>query len=300
VKNRIPARIIQVYCAPAGESEELPLFAQAAVVNATSLHPEFDYVLFGRHEMEEFLKQEFPELQKVMASFSQPIQRFDFFRYLAVYRLGGFYFDVDVFLAQSLKPLLNEQCVFCFEELTISNFLRRNYGMDWELANYGFGAAPENPFLGAVIKNCIRALNEPVWAQQMMQGIPRAFRGLFHAPLLTGPGMVSRTLAENPQLARDVTVLFPDDVCDERTWHQFGNFGVHLQEGLWRSKDGYIRRRLANRWEAWARRRLHRESRALGKTRSLPMPDDRGPRTDDRTQTDEEAARIHEPTMKIG
>ena len=151
MQSGIPARIIQVYCPPVDGSEELPLLNESAVNSIKLLHPEFEHVLFGRRQIEEFIEAEFPEFKPVLASFHRPIQRFDFFRYLAVYRLGGFYFDLDVFLARSLKPLLNHECVFSFEELTISNFLRRNYEMDWEVANYGFGAAPENPFLGAII-----------------------------------------------------------------------------------------------------------------------------------------------------
>ena len=269
--NKIPARIIHVHCPQAGESPELPLLNQAAIAHAKSLHPDFEHVLFGRREMEEFVREELPEFQAAMASFSQPIQRFDFFRYLAVYRLGGFYFDLDVLLARSVRPLLNHKCVFSFEELTVSDFLRRRYGMDWEVANYAFGAAPQNPFVGALIENCVRVLSEPSWPQQMMQGVPRAIRELLVAPFSTGPGMVSRTLAENPHLAKDVTILFPEDVCDESTWHQFGNFGVHLQQGGWRSRHGRARRRLGNLWESWVRRRLHRESRARGKSRSLPL-----------------------------
>jgi hypothetical protein len=111
-----------------------------------------------------------------------------------------------------------------------------------------------------------------------MKGVPRAIRELLIVPFTTGPAMVSRTLVENPHLAKDVTILFPEDVCDESAWHQFGNFGVHLQQGAWRSRHGYVRRRLANLWESWMRRRLHRESRARGKSRSLPPTSDVGGR----------------------
>src|SRR5207248_1334021 len=136
------------------------------------------------------------------------------------------------------------------------------------------------------IDNCVRAVNEPHWAAQVMQGIPRPFRQLFVAPFMTGPGMVSRTLAENPDLTNDVTILFPDDVCDERTWHQFGNFGVHAQEGSWRPKTGYVRRRLANLWEARVRRRLLRESLSRGKTRAVPRGTEvRGQTSEVRHQT---------------
>jgi hypothetical protein len=110
----------------------------------------------------------------------------------------------------------------------------------------------------------------------MMEGIPRPFRAEFHVLNTTGPGLVSRTLAENPELAKDVTILFPDDVCDERTWHQFGNFGVHLQIGSWRSKNGFLRRKLGNLWEARLRRRLLRESIARGPKRGLPLRAERG------------------------
>ena len=269
--DKIPSRIIHVYSPQAGEPEELSLLHQAALVNARALHPNFEHVLFGTDEMEEFVRKEFPEFKVAMASFSRSIQRFDFFRYLAVYRLGGFYFDLDVLLSRSICPLLNHTCVFSFEELTVNQFLRRSYGMDWEVANYGFGAAPQNAFIGALIENCVRFLRDPSWGYQMMQGVPRAIRDVLVVPSTTGPGMVSRTLAENPRLAKDVTILFPEDVCNERTWHQFGNFGIHLQQGAWRSSHGFVRRRLTNVWESWMRRRLHRESRAQGKSRSLPL-----------------------------
>jgi len=268
--DKIPARIIHVSCPPAGESQ-LSLLQQAALANARALHPNFEHVLFGNAEMEEFVREEFPECRAAMASFSQRIQRADFFRYLAVYRLGGFYFDLDVLLARNISPLLDHTCVLSFEELTLNKFLRRSYGMDWEVANYAFGAAPQNAFIGALIENCVRFVREPAWGYQMMQGVPRAIRDVLLVPFTTGPGMVSRTLAENPHLAKDVTILFPEDVCDESTWHQFGNFGIHLQQGAWRSRHSYLRRRLANLWESWMRRRLRRESCAKGKSRSLPL-----------------------------
>ena len=268
--DKIPARIIHVSCPPAGESQ-LSLLHQAALANAKALHPNFEHVLFGNAEMEEFVQEEFPECRAAMASFSQRIQRADFFRYLAVYRLGGFYFDLDVLLARNISPLLDHTCVLSFEELTLNKFLRRSYGMDWEVANYAFGAAPQNAFIGALIENCLRFVREPAWGYQMIQGVPRAIRDVLLVPFTTGPGMVSRTLAENPHLAKDVTILFPEDVCDEGTWHQFGNFGIHLQQGAWRSRHSYLRRRLANLWESWMRRRLRRESCAKGKSRSLPL-----------------------------
>jgi inositol phosphorylceramide mannosyltransferase catalytic subunit len=265
MNSRIPKRIIHVW--GAGE-RDLSLLSKAAVANARLLNPDFEYLFFDDKRVEEFIDEKFPEYRSVFHLFHVPIQRYDFFRYLAVYHFGGFYLDLDVFLASSLSDLLEFGCVFPFEELTINMFLRREYGMDWEIANYAFGAAAGHPFIHAVIQNCVRAQRDPKWVHAMMRPIPRMFREDFYVFNTTGPGLVSRTLAEYPDAAEQVKVLFPENVCDSTSWHQFGAFGVHLMAGTW-LKRGILRRRLARAWMSWTRKRLLKESLRLGERRSL-------------------------------
>src|SRR6516164_7156953 len=150
--EKIPRRIIQT-----DKSRHLSLLASAATVNLRLLNPDFEYLFFDDTQVEEFIDSEFPQYRPIIDSFSVKIQRYDLFRYLAVYRLGGFYFDTDVLLASSLEDLLEFGCVFPFEHLSLRNFLCNEYRMDWEIGNYGFGAAAGHPFLGAIIKNCVRA-----------------------------------------------------------------------------------------------------------------------------------------------
>ena len=197
MQSKIPARIIQT-----GGSNNLPLLARAAEASLRCLNPNFEYRFFDDDDVIAFIDKEFPEYREVFDSFPFRIQKYDFFRYLAVFRLGGFYFDTDVFFATGLSELLMHRCVFPFEELTLSRYLRRQYKMDWEIGNYGFGAVAGHPFLDAVIQNCIRAQQDPDWVKPMMQHIPRFFRSEFHVLNTTGPGLVSRTLAENPDLAK--------------------------------------------------------------------------------------------------
>src|SRR6266496_933559 len=84
----------------------LPLLLQSAVVNVKLLHPEFEYRFYDDAMINAFLAAYFPEYKKEYLSFPFRIQRYDFFRYLAIYKFGGFYLDVDVFLARDLTPLL--------------------------------------------------------------------------------------------------------------------------------------------------------------------------------------------------
>lgn len=258
----IPGRIIQT-----GKRRELEPFARASAANVRLLHPEWDYRFFDDDAVRRFVAEEFPQYRALFDAFPRHIQRVDFFRYLAVYRLGGFYFDLDVFLYERLAPLQSAGCVFPFEELTLNHLLWHRHGMDWEVGNYAFGAAPGHPFLKAIIENCVRAQRDPRWLGAMMAGIPKPFRSEFLVLNSTGPGLVSRTLAENPALAGGVTVLFPEDVRDPSHWHQFGTHGVHLMQGSWRSKGGWLRRRLAWWWEARARRALMSATHHLGPSR---------------------------------
>jgi hypothetical protein len=258
----IPPRIIQT-----AKSRELLPEDQAAVDAIIRLHPEWEYCFFDDVDVTKFMEQESVEYRRTFDQFHYPIQRYDFFRYLAVLRLGGFYLDVDIVLSAPLGPLLDLECVFPFEEITLNRFLRRRYGMDWELGNYAFGASPGHPFLQLIVENCVRGQQDPRWLDPMLKGVHRMLRSEYYVLNSTGPGLVSRTFAEYPNVARKVKILFPADVCDERSWHRFGEFGVHSMKASWRNRQNHLWRRFVNRWEALCLSRLMQASADLGPRR---------------------------------
>ena len=262
--EKIPRRIIQT-----DKSRHLSLLASAATVNLRLLNPDFEYLFFDDTQVEEFIDSEFPQYRPIIDSFPVRLQRYDLFRYLAVYRLGGFYFDIDVLLASPLNDLLEYGCVFPFEHLGINRFLSEEFGMNWEVGNYAFGAAAGHPFLKAIINNCVRAQQHPQWAATMLKSIPRMFRSEEFVLVTTGPGLVSRTLAEYPGASEEVKVLFPKDIFDPNSWHFFGNYGVHLKAGTWRKRERLVRRVLHRNWEAWRRKALLKNSPKRSKKRVL-------------------------------
>jgi mannosyltransferase OCH1-like enzyme len=241
--------------------------AKASATNLRLLHPDWEFLFFDDEAIRRFIKTEYPQYTEVFDGFAKPIQRIDFFRYLAVSRFGGFYFDLDVFLSASLSGLLSHGCVFPFEELTLSRFLRREYKIDWELGNYGFGAAAGDPFLDAIVQNCIRAHRDRPWLGLMLRDVPAMFRSDFEVLCSTGPGLVTRTYASEPRMAEHVTVLFPPNVCDSANWHLFGSYGIHYMDGSWRDKGGFLHRKLAGWWEVRMRTKLLAESLGLGPKR---------------------------------
>jgi inositol phosphorylceramide mannosyltransferase catalytic subunit len=262
VQAAIPRRIIQT-----GKSLLQSVKTRAMVSSLRLLNPDFEYLFFDDQAVAKFMASEPARYRATFDSFRFPIQKYDFFRYLVVYRYGGFYFDLDVLFSEGISILLTSGCVFPFEGLTFSRFLRNEYNMDWEIGNYGFGAAAGHPFLEKVIENCVRAQSDPSWVKPMMRGLPLLSWSEFYVLYTTGPGLVSRTLAENPDLARSVNVLFPDNVCDSKSWFHFGDFGVHMMEASWRSNKGLLFRRLASWLENREFNRLKQQSELLGMTR---------------------------------
>jgi len=275
MKQRIPRRIIQT-----AKHAQLPLLNRAATSSLKLLNPDYEYLFFDDEQVEQFFSREFPEYRSVIDSFQYPIQRFDFFRYLAVYRYGGFYFDVDVLLASELSPLLELGCVFPFEALTVSRFLRDDLGMDWLVGNYAFGAAPGHPFLKAIIENCVRAQQDPSWVKPMMRGSPPFLEDEFFILNATGPGLVSRTLAENGDLANTLTILFPDDICDVGNWSRFGTYGIHLADSSWRPRRTFLHDKFSGYCWRWIQRRRIKGARRLGKTRYHPAAGSVEPRAE--------------------
>jgi len=247
----IPKRIIQTE-----RSRKLPLLYQASLANMRLLNPDFEFCFFDDQEVVAFIEKEFPEYMDVFHGFPFPIQRFDFFRYLAVYRLGGFYFDLDVFLTQSLAPLLSREAVFSVEDLTFSNYLRRVFGVDFELANYAFASRAGHPYLKAVIENCVKGQRDPAWAAPLIDGVPWLLRSQAAIPCSTGPGLMTRTLAENPELRASLDLLVPTELCNGARWRYFGDYGVHVQAGTWRKQDSGLRRFLARQLMKHLRRKL--------------------------------------------
>lgn len=241
--ERIPKRIIQIWAGGA----ELPLLYRAACANVRLLNPSFEYMLFDDQRMHDFMQQNFPEHIATLAAFKRPIQRYDFFRYLAVFKLGGFYFDTDLLLAKGIDDLCRHSCVVPFERLTWSTHLRDKLNMDWEIGNYAFGAEPGHPLIAALIENCARAQRDPDWCALPLVGLPQLLRRELDVIYSTGPGMFSRTLAEFKRTADSVTVLGgTGDRADRATWNQFGQYGVHLGGSSWRERHGGVRRRLIN------------------------------------------------------
>jgi mannosyltransferase OCH1-like enzyme len=213
--------------------------------------PDFEHLFFDDRDAEAFVARECPDHLRLYRALKDDIRHVDLFRYLAVQRLGGFYFDTDVHLEQPLDGLLAESALFAFEKLTIFPWLQAA-GMHWQVGNYAFAAAPGHPFLAAVIAELAATANRrerlvPLWTPP---SVHRAFR-IYHG---TGPGLVSRVLLAQPRLSAEVRILLPPN---STTWNRFGRFARHACAGTWKRAASPL-------GDRWMLRRNRRARRAFG------------------------------------
>lgn len=200
------------------------------------LNPDFEYHFFDDADVDAFIREHFPQYRDVFNGFKYRIQQVDFFRYLAIYHFGGFYFDLDVLLFEGLEKLLRFGCVFPFERIGISAYFKKKYNMHWDIGNYAFAAKKRHPFLEKIIENCCRTQKDFGYVKSILKSMPAILRKENYALCTTGPLLVTKTYAENCQLHSEVKILMPEDICDRRNWNKFGEYGLHLMNGSWRPR----------------------------------------------------------------
>jgi hypothetical protein len=257
----IPKRIIQTW-----KTKKLPWRYRGYHRRLKQLHPDYEFLLFTDDEVYELVSHEYPQYADVFFSMPDMISKLDLFRLLAVHKLGGFYFDLDIYPVKPVDELCNLECVFPFETQARPHFSAL-YGAVEALGQYAFGGRSGHPFLLSCAENIKRAFLDPDYAclptKRAVASMPifygdianleRVMRVLYS----TGPLMVTRTFLESTDSTRDVTIL---SAYDERTSMKilfcFGPYGVHQMSQTWTSDHGII-------WRVVTGLMVQRKSRIL-------------------------------------
>tara|TARA_Y100000389_G_C17462238_1_gene522704 strand:+ start:551 stop:2077 length:1527 start_codon:yes stop_codon:yes gene_type:complete len=212
----IPKIIIQTW-----KDETLRLKYCKYVDILKELCPDFEYLFFNNDDVEKFVSENFPEYVEYFNSFEINIQKYDFFRLLAVYFYGGFYIDIDFELTQSLSTLCENNCVFP-KEYDENNKL----GYPFTLGNYCFGSSKNNEF----IKECILeivAIQEKI--KTLQQNKQDRIKKDFYVFETTGPLLITNTFF-NFKKQDQITLLEGTPFQP----YKFGYYGTHHMEGSWK------------------------------------------------------------------
>ena len=243
----IPKIIIQTW-----KCKELPPYYKKTQNMIFRHNPEYQLIFFDDDDIEKFISGRYSQFEPVLKKFKRKIQIIDFFRLLAVYEYGGFYFDMDVEVIKNLDSLLQYSCVFPVE-MKRNNRILSDIGYDFNLGNYAFGASPRNPVIWAIIEEIVKVIDDPYrligkGAHPKLADLiseiseesenQTAHEYVYHT---TGPVMVSRVVFDEMAAGSSVKILYPANWPSRSSWFRFGDYAKHTMTGTWKpDKEGII------------------------------------------------------------
>lgn len=225
--NEIPKIIIQTW-----KTKAIPDKYKEDYDSLRKYNPKYQFLFFNDPDIKYFLQSNYPEYYKIYNKLPIIIQKIDFFRYVAVYHYGGFYFDLDMRCFMSLDKLLKYNCVFPIDlvlkkRCENTNFVRKRFknycenDMTFMVGQYAFGARPRHPF----IKKLITTIQDNI--DQYLEDFKINGDTLQYVYSTTGPDYVTDLYMEYDN-KDDVHILdYPDG-------QHFGEYAVHNHYGTWK------------------------------------------------------------------
>jgi mannosyltransferase OCH1-like enzyme len=154
-KIQIPKIIIQTW-----KDNNIPEKYYKDIESLKTLNSEFKFIYFTDDDIENFLKKYYEKYYQTYLKLPVIIQKIDFFRYIAIYHFGGFYFDLDITGLYSLEEILDYECIFPVDNYLTKNLCKLNRykifcnkNMNFILGQYAFAAIPKYPFIKSLIDN---------------------------------------------------------------------------------------------------------------------------------------------------
>ena len=226
-KNQIPKIIIQTW-----KTKAIPEKYKEDYDSIRKWNPNYEYLFFNDDDISYFLEKNYPNYFIIYKKLPVIIQKIDFFRYVAIYHYGGFYFDLDMRCLKSLDPLLQYSSVFPKDMLIknkceVKEKIKRRYqyfckkNMDFMVGQYAFAAIPKHPFIERLIKtielNIDRYLDDFKVYGDTLQYVYST----------TGPDFITNIYIDYKEKDKI-------HILDYDKSQYFGEYAVHNHYGTWK------------------------------------------------------------------
>jgi mannosyltransferase OCH1-like enzyme len=226
----IPKIIIQTW-----KDENIPTRYISLIESVKKYNPTYEYMYFTDEDIENFLIKYYPDYYETFLKLPVTIQKIDFFRYIAIYHYGGFYFDLDIECFKSLDPLLKYDSIFgidthlggqmCFN----SRFQPYcNENKNFFVGQYAFGAKKNNEFIKILIDNIHNNIDNIIDTYNKLEDK----KNLEYVYDTTGPDYVTNLYYKYDKIDF-VKILHHDHA------QYFGDYARHSFMGTWKGwQDG--------------------------------------------------------------
>lgn len=235
-----------------------------------TMNKDFTFIDFNDDAIASFLNSTYPRYYSSYQRLPLIILKIDYFRYIAIYHYGGYYFDRDVDAVASLDAAIAyKECVFpldtvigeaqCQEGDSAGyNFRFREFctrkgqpKVPYLLGQYAFAAKPRNPFLLLLIETIHSRVDEYARAAKLLVDPAHDYNFVYKA---TGPDFVTAVLVNNNYTGQvhvlrktvsswwlwrlaEQLYLGSRDRSKANPYRYFGNYAIHHNSGSWKSKS---------------------------------------------------------------
>ena len=228
--KRIPKIIIQTW-----KSIVIPLKYEVLQKGLVEKNPDYEYLFFTDESIDAFLKTEYPEYYVTFQKLPILIQKIDFFRYIAVYHYGGFYFDLDM---ECLEPLGDELLKYRNVIPVDDKFMqsKKDINREWInaengqqiiLGQYAFGAVKKSRFMKYIIDNIHENIDLIVneFDSKVKNNISNYEYFVYKS---TGPDYITKMYSNYFQ-KKEIFIL------DYKLRQYFGKYARHRYFGTWKN-----------------------------------------------------------------
>lgn len=228
--TKIPKIIVQTW-----KDNNIPEKYISEIKSVKNLNPDYKYIFFTDKDIEDFLKNYYPEYLKTYNKLPIKIQKIDFFRYIAIYHFGGFYLDLDITCLENFDDLLNFDSVFPLDlfitkercDSGVARYVEYcKRGVKYFIGQYAFGASKNNDFIKVLIDNIHNNIDEILANYELIKDGPNLAERVFVYDS-TGPDYVTRMYLDYDHQDKVHVLEFPEDQC-------FGKYAKHNHFGTWK------------------------------------------------------------------
>jgi len=225
----IPKIIIQTW-----KDENIPTRYVSLIESVKRYNPTYEYMYFTDIDIENFLIKYYPNYYETFLKLPVTIQKIDFFRYIAVYHYGGFYFDLDMTGFLPLDDLLYYDIIFpldihlydnCYDIRTLEFCNNNKLKIKYLLGQYAFAASKNNKFIKFIIDGIHNNINNYIYEDKKDQKFNREY----YIYKTTGPDYVTRMYLNYDD--KDSIYI----IKNKNNYEQyFGDYAKHNFYGTWK------------------------------------------------------------------
>jgi mannosyltransferase OCH1-like enzyme len=224
--NEIPKIIIQTW-----KTKSIPQKYKNDIISIKKYNENYQFLFFSDDDIHYFLQNNYPNYYITYNKLPVIIQKIDFFRYIAIYHYGGFYFDLDITCMYPLDEILKYECVFPVDQhLTFNKCNKKRLkkycdaGMKILLGQYAFGAKQHNEFIKLLIDTIHD--NIDVYIDEYNKNYKDGNK-LHYVYSSTGPDYVTDIYMDYPK-KQNIHIL------QSEKDQYFGKYAKHNHYGTWK------------------------------------------------------------------